>query len=84
MHGASVDERLVFWQYADTDGALERQLSYIANHQGSIIGLIDQATAGDHTAGEVTRLTYDAYGVPGQASEGQRLASLRAALLCQL
>ena len=64
MHGANVDERMMYKEYA-TNGTQTKMYMYQADNLGNIISLTNYA--GD----QVTRYTYDAYGVPGEAEDGQ-------------
>ena len=57
LHGASVDERLAYWQYNDTSGAETANNYYLTNHQGSVV-----ATASSTSGQQNALYTYDAYG----------------------
>ena len=57
LHGASVDERLAYWQYDDVNGAETAHNYYLSNHQGSVV-----ATASSTSGQQNALYTYDAYG----------------------
>lgn len=63
LHGASMDERLVYWRYSQSNGSEQAELYYHRDHQGSIIALSDESGARAVAAnGENELYTYDAYG----------------------
>ncbi len=60
LHGAGVDERLMYWRYDDTSGDLIKSEYYLTNHQGSVV-----ATASTTTGERANTYTYSAFGQIG-------------------
>jgi RHS repeat-associated protein len=66
LHGAGVDERLMYWSY-DSSGGVSEGGYYLTNHQGSVVALADPAD------GRRTHVyTYDAYGNIGSGEEASQ------------
>ncbi|UTW58744.1 hypothetical protein KFE96_00105 [Kordiimonas sp. SCSIO 12603] len=66
VHGANIDERLIYIAYDSDGNQVGEQQYYHADHQGSIIGM-----SGAESLRLEQRYTYDAFGVPGQPEDGQ-------------
>ncbi len=69
LHGAGVDERLMYWQYDDTSGGLTKSEYYLTNHQGSVVATAAAATG---VRVQIDPYSYDAYGnMKGGEGTGQ-------------